>query len=318
MDKKQIIAHDSLKIEYVKIRGLHYPVRIHSLIGIGSSMLVYKASVNGEPCILKELYPRGFSELKLLRRCCGCSVKVRYSPNVVFAWLKARKRCMSAARLNMSFQDMPGLCRYVVPIYGIYRCNGTIYVLQYNSVGIPLNEAFDADISVSDVIIAIVQIARMTDAVHKAGWLMVDIKASNYIVNKDDYGKIEVWMIDFDSAVRLKEIHNQKRFMCSTETASPELISCNQKNVGFHSDVYSIAKMLLTALSKHSIADDDICRLFEYSVCPKLVGWSDYSVQMLKDILVYALEINPINRMPSCGQLAESLYNICKEENIIV
>jgi serine/threonine protein kinase len=263
---------------------------------------------------MKELFPEGLAEQKWLIRCAKGRLRINKKPIALWRWLKARKRTTNAVKLNILLQKVPELRKCIIPIHGVYKDYGTIYTLSDMKYGTSLDKLTDA--TVAQIVAATIKIAQMTEVIHQTGWLMVDIKASNYIVIQSSCAKTaEIRMTDFDSAVSLKELHRHIHFMCSSETAPPELLKDEGYNAGPQSDVYSIAAMLLILVTRHPLIKD-VKYCFRELVRPRLADWSASGVQDLEDLMIHALAQNPKCRLFSCQKFADILSNICLREGI--
>lgn len=301
------------KTIFLRKRMEYHQATCNALIASGSNMLVYSANIDGNMCVLKELYPEGLVERNIIKREDKGRIKVQRNPYAWWLWLKACKRCIKAANLNMKLQRIPSLKQQITPLQGAYYSNGTIYLVISSIAGCALN--LTSSLTVPEILAATICIARMADEIHRQGWLLIDIKASNFIINHNSKGKSEIRITDFDSAISVKRVCRQKCFMCSSETAPRELLCGVHDEVGYHSDVYSIAAMLLIALAHHPLPKS-IHRLFDDRIYPRLTGWSNDSIHRLETTLEHALADDVRIRTTTCMQLADELSEICRKENI--
>lgn len=276
------------------------------LISAGTSVCVYSGLLFSRQCVIKELAPVGLMEQGVIRRSKNNKIIVRNTVPAFIAWEKAKTRFMTAYKLNEMLQNDSILAPFIVPVHRCIHINGTLYSLSFEPPGLPLSEA--ENMSPENLLLICIRIANATARLHQLGWLMVDIKASNYILPK---GKTNtaVRMTDFDSAVPIKKIRSTKRFMCSNETAAPEMMGGRKELVGTQSDVYSIAAMAITALAKHPLTDDLAC-LFDERVLPFIRGWRSASIEAFRNVLLSALERDPSKRTRTCEAFAAGMRKV--------
>ncbi len=286
-----------------------------SLISVGSSTNVYCVDIDGTPSVIKKLYPVGLIEQKIIIESnidTNSRVVVKKTPKSILLWHKARRRFINAYKLNYYFQKNELLTDYIVPVHLYIKNKGTIYSISIMKPGIPLNRI--RNISPEVLMRLIIQIAEMSEIIHQLGWLLIDIKAANFIVY-DLYRSPSVRLTDFDSAIKISQVKSISKCMCSNETAAPETINCNKKDIGPHSDVFSIAAMLFIILSKRPIANN-LEMLYKERIEPYLSAWKNESVWKLKETLLSALDPCPKTRTKSCKDFVCGLRAICEMEGI--
>lgn len=275
----------------------------------GSSSLVYRGQYKGKPCIIKELFPEGLAEKKVLIRRKNGKISVNISiKNSVF-WNREKRRFKNAVKINFALQKSPKLLAQITHYCGLYKTNGTFYVISDTTEGRAWN-TYTGE-SVKRIIGIGSLIAQMTEEVHEAGWLVVDIKASNYIIIEQNAELPRVKLVDFDSMISHQLMNKSQQYRCSSETAPPELLWGIHQNVGFHSDVYSIAAMLFYKLTQKQVTEEwaQVYALWEKE---KLDNWKTVHKRQLKEVMEKALERDVRKRIKSCCELAEALENIMK------
>lgn len=291
----------------------HKPILVQKLYASGCSTLIYQAYCGQEEIVLRELCPQGLSEQGYLTRQPDGYLSITGDRDLQRQWGWERKRFARAVWLNLRMQRHPSLKRWVIPLEGLFRRNGTLYAPTKLPAGIPLLSLADA--CAADVFAATVRILEMTEAIHHFGWLLVDIKASNYVFFPLADGRRDLRLTDLDSAVSLKQLAKQRRFLCSSATAPPELMQNRAQEAGPHSDVYSIAATLLSALARQPLQGDLRC-LFWNRVAPELSHWQADSVRQLEELLLHALAPEPSHRLPSCQAMRKELEQICQKEDV--
>ena len=292
---------------------LHEPILVQRLYAAGCSTLVYQASCGRGEIVLRELCPQGLSEQGLLTRRTDGRLEIAGGRAPWVRWFRERKRFTRAVRLNLLMQRDPRLSRWVIPLEGMYRRNGTLYAPTRLPAGVPMMHIAGAPAEV--VLAAAARILEMTEDIHRFGWLLVDIKASNYVLFPQADGRWELRLTDLDSAVPLGRLAEQKRFLCSNATAPPELLEGRAREAGPHSDVYSIAVMLLSALAGKPL-QGNLRLLFREHAAPALMHWQAQSVKQLEELLLHALAPQPARRLPGCQAMLDGLVQICQKEAV--
>ena len=301
---------DVYKVILLSLRK--YRVYIDSCFAEGSSAIAYYISFCDNQCVLKELFPERLSEQKIIIR--DNNGKVKFNGNIfdMFQWKKAKLSFICTAIFSMYLQKNTNLKENIVKLHGVYSANNTYYTITQKIDGVSWNYINSEPIE--HIIEIGVQIAQMTETLHSMGWLMVDIKASNYVVLDEINNTTKVKMFDFNSVVSIKNIHRCKKFRCSSETAPPELLYNRNKYVGKHSDVYSIASMIFRKITQHSVGKHPYDMFLELSK-PMLKEWSNERCIALARILDLALKVNPYERTATCNEFATQLLYIHNERN---
>lgn len=260
--------------------------------------------------MIKELAPVGLLERGTIRRDDVRGIVVRKTLRSMFTWHRARARFRAAYKLNRALQADAGLAPLIVPAHRCVRANGTLYAISFELPGQPLNTL--QNLSPEDILRLGIVVADMTARMHRLGWLVVDIKPSNYILSQQGSGAA-VRLTDFDSAVPMGRVKRVRKFMCSNETAAPEMLKGEGKTVGTHSDVYSIAAMSLMALARQPLIRPAEIQ-FDDWVRPLLRQWRIPSVEALRGILLASLQADPSKRVQTCEALADGMREVCEME----
>lgn len=289
------------------------PILVEQLFAAGCSTLIYQARCGNKEIVLRELCPQGLNEQGLLTRQPDGCLHIAQGCSSMSKWHQERKRFARAVWLNLRMQRHPRLNRWVIPLEGLYYRNGTLYAPTKTPAGIPLLSLSDASVHV--ILAAAVRILEMTQEIHRFGWILVDIKVSNFVLFPLADGRKELRLTDLDSAVSLRRLVKQRRFLCSNETAPPELLENRVLDVGPHSDVYSIAVMLLSALARKPLHGNPRL-MFWNNVAPALLQWQPDSIRRLENLLLNALSPQPSQRLPDCQVMLDELIQICKKEAV--
>lgn len=295
------------------ILGKKETIYLSEFFAQGSSTLVYKGQCKGKNCIVKELFPEGLVEKQVLMRKKNGGFSVNVSIKNFWVWSKEKKRFKKAVKLYCRLQKLPNMLTQITHFYGLYKANGTLYLISDETGGRSWDtitgESIECIISICSLI------AQITEELHQAGWLVVDIKASNYIVIKQNSVLPKVKMIDFDSIISQKKMNKLQQYRCSSETAPPELLLGIHKNVGVHSDVYSIVAMLFCKLTQKKVTVE-WPQVYDRWEKEKLCSWNAAQKKQLREIMEKALDVDVRKRMRSCRELADALESIINERGI--
>jgi serine/threonine protein kinase len=285
-------------------------VVVNSLIGVGYNLFAYLVDVLDVKCVLKEFFPEGMYEKGLITRV-DSSVRLKKTLCSWIEWKKEARRFVFAAKVAQQLCGFPNISSCIVKLRGCYRGNGTLYTLSLHEDGVAWDKLKNE--TIEHILSVCVSIASMTEEMHKLGWLMVDIKSSNYLV-KDMDNIVEVRMVDFDSIVLLNKISKTSKFRCSPETAPKELMQSDNLNIGVHSDLCCIAKMLLLKLSDYRFEKDDEKTFYKFASA-KLQHWSSTRQECLMHLISEVLSNSSYGLKISCGEFANKLRYINENTN---
>lgn len=276
-------------------------------IGSGSSTFVYRVTYEGISYIVKELYPEGLHEQGILTRTSSGRIVLRKWPLGFIRWNQAQIRCFRSIRTAYALQNDPQTSQGVVHLSAVWIGNGSIYTIVDDQNGCPWN-TFTKE-SPEQILQIGRTIAMQCMAMHQRNLLLVDIKASNFLVKQLPDKKVSVRLTDFDSIVPLNRIFCQKQFQCSSETAPPEMLANHTQYVGIQSDVYCLAAMLFRKLGGR-FEREHIQEEFVQQISTRLSGRSKQQCDALLLIFLQALELDPRKRIQSCEMFALKLQNI--------
>lgn len=284
-----------------------------SLIASGCSVNVYCVEIDSELSVIKELYPIGLNEQHIISRSYTYPYKVLFKKNLYACnkWVMARRRFYAAYRTNNNLQKENALSDFIVPVHSLIRKNGTMYTISLMAPGIPLDKE---KLTPEAVLLLGAHISENVELIHQKGWILVDIKAANFILYPHNKKSV-IRLTDFDSAIPINQIRATRMFMCSNETASPEMLHGDSPSVGTHSDVYSIASMMVKELVGSPVTDDPLKILTEKAKT-LLRQWKPAAVSTLIDMLLSALQKEPYKRTQTCKQLAYGLRTVCELEGL--
>lgn len=280
-------------------------ILLKRIVNCGSLSIVYQAEYHGESVMVKELYPEGLAEQGIIRRDKDGNVEIlNYSSAINNMYV----RFCEEANILMSFRHDPSMADVVTAIKGIYFINHTVCTISADENLVSWDSYHNE--SPWRILAMTVQIAEIVEMLHSKGYLLVDTKASNFIVN----GTLPhcVKLVDFNSAVRLDALGSEMCFLYSNETAAPEYISGRGDFVGPQSDVFCMAAMLFLKLTGQTVCCDTECVIAEFAKT-QLSHWRKPSVDALSQCLRNALQSDPSHRTKTAAQFAAALQRILLE-----
>lgn len=254
----------------VSINGVdYYYDDKDDLLGVGSSFISYKAKTSyGRPYILK-----------IPNKCTSS-----YERETIIASGDYRNNSLidedymrELSRVLYDDKDIANMICH----FSYYIIDGDVYALQdYNSGIILEHYVFWYYEEICDVVKSIISFITK---IHRKGWLILDLKPSNFLVVKLQ-DKLMIKLIDFDSLISKEKLYSDDidhPIKTTIKYASPEVKElkelCDQKNyhidenkyreykqkIDENSDLYSIGIILKEILSKncslyfHSNVDND-------------------------------------------------------------
>lgn len=309
IDTKQITKEERTPLEGIlelfSEDGTIINVEIQTLIGSGTGSLAYLATLNGQVCILKQFYPEVLSTEGFIH---GTSNGITISSNLFAAlsWRKRKKRFEEAYKQQALLHSNALVKPFIQPLQGLYR-NSKNYcsiIGSFDGLSWDKHEPYSAEIMLT----IIKEIATCVQSMNKAGFLVVDIKPSNFSVSIDADSKARVKLIDFGSVVKRGNLFC-RRFQYSSETAPKEYKSTRKKDVGPWSEVYCVVAMLADQLFGHHklkhMTGDLVC------LCkPRYKEWVQKHYEIIEAILLQGLAEDYTKRFQSCDALLTELAKL--------
>ncbi len=257
--------------------------RVISLISYGTSALVYEVEYNDQRYILKEFFPEGLHEREIITRKNGNYVKVKKSN--FFLWKRVKFEFYRFIYIARRLSCCDDLNKNMTVAIDVIWKNNTVYAVY------PYEHCKDwkqiNGESYELILKRCVDIADIIRRIHKQGWLVVDIKSSNFLI--DESGDIK--LCDFDSMVKISQIKKQRFFKCSSETAPSELLYGDIEHVSEKSDLCSIAAMLCTKFTGKPYNNRSLNEIETL-----IQSWNSSMKTEFLDVLYEALDDNVDNR----------------------
>ena len=283
-----------------------HPIQVGRLIARGTSCLVYLATQDQNSCVLKQLYPEGMAHRHEL---IWNSTQMAQSRSFrsTFHYCVSIHRFKHAYHLQKKLFSVPVLHTSIVEVSSFFRESNTWYVVSPKKSGTSWDQIRSE--SPEQIIEIGIKIAELVGKLHKNGWLMVDIKDSNFLLDTQGDGKVLVRIADFDSMIPLERCKYRLKYRCSNATSSPELILKNRLLVGRQSDVYGIAAMLMNKLASIQV-QASLEDVFASRISQRLLDWDTKRQTLMYNVLKTALETNPRKRYATCEELALALSQV--------
>lgn len=274
--------------------------RVIQLLTFGTNVFVYDVEYDGQKYIMKELFPEELYERKIIRR--------TYSNRIIldnklkhFFWKRVKKDFLEYIHICKELSRHPDFHEAISDIVEVFCSNNTVYAVY------PYEKCVDWKHTTGEsyeiILKRCADIADIIWKIHKHGWLLVDIKSSNFLVEEN--GNIK--LCDLDSMVKLSEIENQYLFKCSNETAPRELLCGDVRYVSERSDLYSLAAMLCTKITGKPYNNDTL-----KEIAGLLTSWDKTVYNEFMDVLYEALDDNVINRHMNVKEFGERIRKLVR------
>ena len=285
MDGRQALAPGTKLTLHTKTGYALYTIK--GEIGRGGSSIVYDASYtdnlgNYKMVRIKECYPQA---LRLTRDESGA---IHPSSGDPAAFDAAKNRMTGAYRRNHQLFSLENLTNAVVNTSDIYQANGTVYVVSVYVNGRTFAE-YQGE-TMHDCVSLLLAAAKTLKQIHEAGYLYLDLKPDNILTVRGTFDLVQLF--DFDSMVSAEKLNRAVREDNVTEFynsytrgyAAPEQQAGRLRQMGIHSDFYSLGAVLFYALWKRtpSAYDCDSVNSYDYD-------GMIYSSQCFQDRLFRAL-----------------------------
>lgn len=267
----------------LKTTAGYTPFTIRHEVGRGGSCIVYDASYsdhlgNFKLVRIKECYPHA---LRIARNADG---KLSANLGDSDAFVAAKKRMTDAYQRNHDLFCIRGLTNSVSNTSDIYEANGTLYI-----VSVYMNGKTFADFhgnTLHDCISLLIGIARVLQRIHDAGYLYLDLKPDNILILEGSLDLVQLF--DFDSMISMEELAlavqsgapNVLRPSYTRGYAPLEQQTGNLRQLGKHSDIYSLGAVLFYALWHKTPSAFDCASQAEYDYAHMTYAAKRYQDQL--------------------------------------
>ncbi len=227
------------------------PYTIGREVGRGGSGIVYDASYtdnlgNYKLVRIKECYPYA------MRAARNESGELQPEGRDAQAFAEAKGRLTAAYQKNHDLFTISALTNTVANTSDIYEANGTVYIVSVYMNGKTFMD-FQGE-TLHDCVALVRSAARVLKRIHDAGYLYLDLKPDNILTLEGSLDLVQLF--DFDSMISMEDLQNaiqandpgRLRASCTRGYASLEQQTGKLRQLGKHSDIYSLGAVLFYAL----------------------------------------------------------------------
>lgn len=287
---------------------------VENVIGQGSNAICYKGwyqdGLNTDlrhHVLIKELFP--FHPQKKIRRDADGSIVVE--PEGEELWNTHRESFEAGNEVHLRLlADQPELMAMGANLNS-YHCNGTLYTLLGYSGGRSLQEELNrGEQNLRRVAQRMVGLLDGLEAFHKCGYLHLDISPDNImLVGREDRERI--FLIDYNSARRVGDT-GVSYLSCKAGFSAPEVETGGVEEIGFSTDLYSVAAVFYRSLMGKTLSLAEMLR-------PKapdgresllLTDAPETVSAMVSQILRKGLHTLPGKRYRSIGQMRQAFQEL--------
>lgn len=289
---------------------------IEGIIGRGASSIVYRARRRGMHTehLLKEYHPQDIG----LYRDGDRNLHVQ-DPRMRKRFQDGLARFKAGYDIQIRLRsDHETLKNNISNVQNIYEGYGTSFIEMTVFSGKSYDQV--AERSLKELLLRVKAITRTVSNIHKAGYLLLDIKPANIFTAPDQADMI--MLFDFDSAVKKRDIIDLDDWEASSTRGwcAPELMLRNYKEcINEKTDVYAIGMILYHKLTGNLLKETGAMPPKNLMVClgtvntdlPLLKSEDESILQSLVDLLSHTL--CHINYRWSTEKLIASLDRLITE-----
>ena len=259
-------------------------------IGRGGSCIVYDASApdnlgNDKLVRIKECYPHA---MRLIREADG-SLHAEEKDNAAFE--AAKNRLIEAYQKNNALFMTADMTNMVANPSNLYQENGTIYIVSTWLNGQTFTEAETK--TLHDRIALVLSTAKVLKNIHDAGYLYLDLKPENILTIKSSLDLVQLF--DFDSMIAMNDLEEARRSndpsalrTSYTRGYAPlEQQTGKLRQIGRHSDLYSLGAVLFESLWHRTPTAFDCEENAEYDFSAITYPWTNYQDRLFRELTVF-------------------------------
>ena len=275
------------------------------IIGGGASCLVYEAHFIDSCNNRKEI---------ILKECCPYNAGTARVGNIII-WSNPAEQEKAFLRFNDSYevaakiQNMAGAQSVSVYSLDKFEENGTQYVAT-----IPNGNSYDKTKTndLADIIRTALALTNAVGRYHKAGYLHLDIKPSNFIATEDQTGKGKnIVLFDVDTVAAQEDIRNGslRTVSYSNDYAAPEQKLQQIKKICPATDLFAVGAVLFERIMKRPVKsfDSGLFAAWEYDSRFDVKRVNPKAKRLLTEIFHKTLAANVKRRYQSADELARAL-----------
>ena len=279
---------------------------IKKVLGSGASCIAYEAIDidNSISIIIKECFPH-------------CAVARKENGTIIWKSpndeVNAKERFIDTCEKQRQIQTSEGTRHTSTHmIDGLHNGNNTLYSIS----GMHCIETYDTrkDLTLQDIFITARAVARAVNRYHERGWLYLDIKPQNILMDPDTLDKI--WLLDFDSIIKITDVKNYNVTISYTHGyAAPELLQGKSSKICEATDIYSIGAMMFNRIMNRVPTASDICTFsdWDFTEIDMFNRLSSKTLRLTKELLRKALSVSIHNRFQNSIELISALDELINE-----
>ena len=285
---------------------------INSVKGMGTSSIVYEASLDGRKIILKELYPEGLGIFRDTTNDTTNSLIIPESRKNDFQSYKDGLE--KAYKTQLKFHNDHKSRNYTSEPQKLYKCNNTLYVVMHLASG----NSYDQ--TRPDNVLSILEVGKaLTEAIrnyHEKGFLNLDIKPQNIFVFPETNQLIQLF--DFDTVCTRNEIL-QGRFSFSNGYAAPEVKDAKKGNgklseIDERADIFSIGSVIFEKIMGRipKVSDQRKGKKWSFETNTYLKDTVPQLRNGITELFRKTLAADKNNRYSSASELIQTLEKLIK------
>lgn len=283
---------------------------IDKRIGDGVSCLVYEAHYHDSGNHRKEI---------ILKECYPYNAGITRVGNKII-WSDPAEKDEAFVRFNNAYEVAAKIQNTAgaqsVSVYSLdqFEENGTRYVAT-----IPNGNSYDKNESddIADILRTALALTNAVGLYHKAGYLHLDIKPSNFIATEDQTGKGKnIVLFDVDTVVSLEDVQNGnlRSISYSKEFAAPEQKMQQIKEICPATDLFAIGAVLFERIMNRPVEcfDSGLFAAWDYDSRFEVKKVNPKVKRLLTEVFHKTLAANVKRRYQSADELAEALEELVK------
>lgn len=233
---------------------------------------------------------------------------MRHGLYAKYLWNKRKSGFIKSFKIQKTMYEMQQLKEFIQPLRGLYKNRGILCSIteSFDGFSWDKHEPYSPQILVEIV----KQIARFVQIANSLGFLIIDIKPSNFVVSVVNNKNISIKLIDFGGVVKQKTLF-RKKYQFSSETAPKEYKSITRNEINSWSEVYCVVAMLSDKLFGHHQLKRMNGNLAQQCK-PQYREWILKNYDIIQKILFSGLEDDYHKRFQSCQEL---LFEMAKLKN---
>lgn len=193
----------------------------------------------------------------------------------------------------------------------LFGCNNTLYTAISADFGVSYDKVKEQPIA--QIIDTILALTKTISAYHKCGYLHLDIKPSNFLVNYSPI--LHLVLFDVDTVTAISDVNGLIKCSYSESYAAPEQMQFNKSRISPATDIYAIGCILFERIMGRLPVTEDKGITAEWGFAEvELLNDKErntYEIsRILKEIFKKTLAANSKRRYQSADELVSALENL--------